>query len=332
MNRVDISIVILSKNEERDIGPVLDMIFKQDIDKEYEVIIIDSGSKDSTLEIARKYPVKIIEISTKEFGHSRTRNQGAQIAGGEIIVFLNADAVPIDENWLKSLTDNFKNDEKIAGVYSRIYPQANCNPLRSWEILNDISYYNKRQVKYIENFDKYRHMNPRNKRRFLAFQTISCAIKKDILLRYPFKDIEFGEDLEWSKRIMEKGFKIIFESESVVLHSHNFYYSFIKTLKKYFDDAKLNNELFNIWSWRNFPILAGYIVFKIFRDIGYILSLNKDMLYKIGWLFYSPVIRLAEFFGIILGANSQHLPHRLHNFFSLVSEVKKTDFPTQNLK
>ena len=161
---------------------------------------------------------------------------------------------------------------------------------------------------------------------------ITKLVKLDFLLRYPFKDIEFGEDLEWSKRIVEKGFKIVLEPASAVLHSHNFYFSFIKTLKKYFDDAKLNNNLFNIWSWRNFPILAGYIVFKIFRDIGYILSLNKDMLYKIGWLFYSPVIRLAEFFGIILGANSKYLPLRLQTLFSLVSEVKKTHFHSQNLK
>ena len=122
---------------------------------------------------------------------------------------------------------------------------------------------------------------------------------------------------------MERGFKIVFEPASCVLHSHNFYFSFTKTLKKYFDDAKLNNELFNIWPWRNFPALAGYILFKMFRDIKNILSLNKDLLYKIGWLFYSPVIRLAEFSGIILGANSKYLPARLQTLLSLANEVKK---------
>lgn len=96
------------------------MIFRQDIDKQYEVIIIDSGSQDSTLEIARRYPVKILEISANEFSHGRTRNQGARVANGGIVVFLNADATPTNEYWLKSIVDNFKNDERIAGVYSRI--------------------------------------------------------------------------------------------------------------------------------------------------------------------------------------------------------------------
>ena len=324
MNSVDISIIILSKNEERNIGSVLDMIFRQDIDKEYEVVIIDSGSRDSTLEIARKYSVKILKIPGEEFGHGRTRNQGAQIAKGRIVVFLNADAIPMDGNWLRRLIDNFKNDEEIAGVYSRIYPQSDCNPLRSWEILNEAAYlYNGRRVKYIKNFDNYYHMNPRNKRRFLAFQTISCAIRKDILLQYPFKDLEFGEDLEWSKMMIEKDFKIVFEPASTVLHSHNFYFSFIKTFKKYFDDARLNNHLFNMWSYRSFPWLVGSIAFKIFRDIGYISTLNKGLSYKISWLFYSPFIRLAEFFGIIFGASSQYLPPRLRFPFSLVNEIKR---------
>ncbi|MBL7130476.1 MAG: glycosyltransferase [Candidatus Omnitrophica bacterium] len=324
MSDIEISVVIPVKNQERYLDRVLKKVFSQNINSKIEVIIIDSGSQDSTLEIARKYPVKIIEIPTEEFGHGRTRNHGAQIANGATVVFLNADAIPRDENWLNCLVYNFKGSEKIAGVYSRIYPQADCNPLHSWEILNDTAYsHNKREVKYIENFDNYRYMKPRDKRRLLAFQTISCAIRKDILLKYPFKNMEFGEDLEWSKRIMEKGFKIVYDPESVVLHSHNFYFSFIKTFKKYFDDAKLNKQLLNIWPWYNFPILIGHIIFKVSKDIRYVLSLNKKTSYKISWLFYSPFIRLAELFGIILGANSQYLSPRVHLVFSLVSEIKK---------
>lgn len=321
MTGIDISIIILAKNEAKYIGSTLDMVFGQYIDKKFEVIIIDSGSKDSTLDISSHYPVKISEIPAQDFGHGRTRNQGAQIANGEIVVFLNADATPLDKHWLNNLTINFKNDEKIVGVYSRIYPRPDCNPLRFWEILNeDVK---EKQVRYINDFNSYQHMRPRYKRMFLAFQSISCAIKKNILLEHPFEDMEFGEDLEWSKRIMEGGFKIAFEPDSMVLHSHNFYYSFIRTFKKYFDDTELNSRLLNIWSWQSCPMLAGHIVYKILRDIRYILSLDKSAFYKIGWLFYSPVIRLAELFGIIAGANSKYLPYRFHPYFSLVSRIKR---------
>jgi len=245
------------------------------------------------------------------------------MASGGIVVFLNADATPVNESWLSSLIDNFKDDKDIIGVYSRVHPRPDCNPLRFWEILNENNCNGKR-IKYIENFDSYRRMDPRDKRKLLTFRTISCAIRRDLLSEHPFEDLEFGEDLEWSKRVMEKGFKIIFSSESAVLHSHNFYFSFIKTFKKYFDDAQLNNCLLNIWSWRSLPLLAGHIIYKILSDISYILSLNKNIIYKVGWIFYSPVIRLAEFMGIVFGINSQHLPHKFHKFFSLVSEVKRS--------
>jgi rhamnosyltransferase len=321
MKKIDISIVILTKDEEKYIDSTLNMVFRQNIDKKLEVIIIDSGSRDSTLNIARHYPVQISEIPTQDFGHGRTRNLGVQIAKGEIVVFLNADATPVNKDWLGNLIANFEKDEKIVGVYSRVYPRFNCNPLRFWEILNENG--KERQVRYIEDFNAYRHMKPRDKRKFIAFQSISCAARRDFLLKYPFENIEFGEDLEWSKRVMENGFKIVFEHKSVVLHSHNFYHSFVETFKKYFDDAKLNNLLLNIWSWQNFPILAGHIVYKILRDVSFILSSNKDMTYKIGWLFYSPIIRIAEFFGTIAGINNRRLSYRLQSAFSLVNEAKR---------
>lgn len=164
MTEIDISIVILTKNEEKYIGSTLDMIFSQDIDKKYEVIVIDSGSRDSTLEIAKRYPVKIVEISAQEFGHGRTRNLGARIAGGEIVVFLNADATPMNEDWLKNLTVNFKNDKEIVGAYSYTYPRFDCSPLDTRSILTDNYLFDETEkIKYIKSFLEYGQMNAEEK-------------------------------------------------------------------------------------------------------------------------------------------------------------------------
>ena len=73
-----------------------------------ELIIIDYGSTDNTLNTAKSYPVKIIKIQPEEFGHGKTRNLGANLANGTHIVYLTQDAIPYSINWLKELTEPFK--------------------------------------------------------------------------------------------------------------------------------------------------------------------------------------------------------------------------------
>lgn len=323
MSKVDVSVVILVKNEEKYIGPTLDMVFKQDIDRKYEVIIIDSGSQDHTLDIAKRYPVKIVEILAKEFCHGRTRNLGVQIAAGEIMVFLNADASPMNKDWLKTLVTHFKNGEKIIGVYSRTYPRRNCNPLDARSILTDSYLFDEnKKIKYINSFSRYSQMTAEEKRKLVSFHTISCAIDRNILLKNPFADIAFGEDLEWSKRILENGFKIVYEPGSEVMHSHNIHSSFIRTIKRYFDDAVLSQRLLKRWLFLDLLKWLAVIAIESKKDIAYILKLERGLFYKLSWIIYSPVTRLAEFFGILLGI-LPFLPSNLINKLSLVEQIKR---------
>jgi rhamnosyltransferase len=323
MSKVDISVVILAKNEERYIASTLDMVFRQDIDRKYEVVVIDSGSQDSTLEIVKRYPVKTVVIPAQEFGHGRTRNQGAQIACGEIVVFLNADATPMNEDWLKTLAANFKNDEKIAGVYSFTYPRHNCNPLDARSILTDNYLFDKNEkVKYIKSFLKYNQMGAEEKRKLVSFHTISCAIDRNVLLQNPFVDIPFGEDLEWSKRMLENGFKVVYEPNSEVMHSHNIHSSFIITVRRYFDDAVLSQRLLKRWFFLDLLKWLVVIANESTQDIAYILKLKRSLFYKLNWIIYSPITRMAEFFGILLGA-LPFLSSSLVNKLSLVEQIKR---------
>jgi hypothetical protein len=97
---MDVSIVIRSKNEERFIGEVLEGLFGQEFGGTFEVIILDSGSRDGTLEIARKFPVAVYSMSPEEFTFGRALNRGAQIAKGDYVVYLSAHCTPVDQEWL----------------------------------------------------------------------------------------------------------------------------------------------------------------------------------------------------------------------------------------
>jgi len=82
-----ISVVIPVKNGGKTIKECLDGIFTQSLAHMVEVILIDSGSTDNTLDIARKYPVQITRIHPSAYNHGETRNLGAEIAKGEFIVY-----------------------------------------------------------------------------------------------------------------------------------------------------------------------------------------------------------------------------------------------------
>jgi rhamnosyltransferase len=315
-----VSIIILTKNEEEFIEETLSSVYSQEIDYDFEVIVIDSGSRDRTLEIVQGYPVRLLQIAPRDFGHGRTRNLGISIAQGDYIIFLNGDATPKNKKWLVFLIDSLSGDN-VAGVYSRIYPRPNCNPLDERDILNDNYLFDGRE-KHIRCFSEYNKMSPERKRKFIAFHTVSCAIKRDSLLKNMFADVEFGEDLEWSKRMLEKGFKIVYESKSEAIHSHNIHSSFTNTVRRYFDDARLNQRLLRRWAFVDLLKFLIVIIVESRKDTAYVLRLRISPMSKLNWIIRSPLMRIAEFLGILLGM-LPYIPPKFVDRLSLVEEIKR---------
>ena len=98
-----VSVVIPVRDGERHLGSLLTALRREQPD---EVLVIDSGSRDRSLEIARAAGVEILEIEASEFGHGRTRNLGAERTSGELICFLTQDAVPV-AGWLDAYREAF---------------------------------------------------------------------------------------------------------------------------------------------------------------------------------------------------------------------------------
>lgn len=108
-----VSIIVRTKNEEKNIEKCLDSILNQTF-KDYEILLIDAHSSDRTVEIAKKYHVRIIyEEGKKSYGHAS--NIGVKNAKGKYVAFISADSYA-DKKWLKSLVEIIEKDDKIAGV------------------------------------------------------------------------------------------------------------------------------------------------------------------------------------------------------------------------
>lgn len=116
-----ISIVIPTLNEERYLETTLRAIRNQNFDGSYEIIVSDGGSKDRTIEIAKKYRTKIVKSKSKGIGVGR--NEGAKKAKGDIIVFIDGDTLLIP-NTLSEIVKAFKDDKQLVGVAVPLLPMS----------------------------------------------------------------------------------------------------------------------------------------------------------------------------------------------------------------
>lgn len=230
------SILILCKNEAANMGPCLEAVFGQKGAGAFEVIVVDSGSTDGTLEIARGYDVRLEEIPAKAFHHARTRNYAASLANGEILVYLAADAFPTSEHWLRALLSNFE-DEQVGAVYGRHFPKKGSSFERE-DALSAV-YGEERVVK-----------EPASRRRlgyrYYHMSTVNAAIRRGVWAATKFpEELKVFEDLGIAKRILDRGWKIVYEPAASVYHSHQ--HTTLGLFRRYFDIGFTFRQL-GIWN------------------------------------------------------------------------------------
>lgn len=172
---------------------------------ELDVVVVDSGSTDSTLEIARTHEARIVEISPGDFDYSKALNVGIQEARGEIVVSISAHAIPVGHEWLERMIAPFE-DNGVAGVSCRQVPWPNA-PWREVQRLRD---------QFGESGCVYRRYN----REEILFSNAASAIRRAVWIHEPFT-LPAVEDLDWAQRVVELGWSIVYEPRAAVYHSHH---------------------------------------------------------------------------------------------------------------
>jgi rhamnosyltransferase len=293
------SVVIPTKNGEQTIKAVLDAIFRQG---NPEVIIIDSGSRDRTITIARNYPVRIIEIPAREFNHGRTRNSGVQEAQGEFVVLITQDAEPTDEQWLSSMLRNFS-DPEVAGVYCRQIPREDADPVTKRRLNEWLTGRKERSEASINDRTGYEGLPAMEKYLFCNFDNVCSCIRKSVWEKIPFEETYFAEDIGWSKKVLEAGFAIVYEPEAAVYHSHNrsAWHEYQRT---YICHRRLYH-LFGLQTIPTFRDACRATVTNITMEGTYIWRAECALPRKIPLLLKLPFLSLCSVFGQYLGARDE---------------------------
>ncbi|MFH1768608.1 MAG: glycosyltransferase family A protein [Candidatus Omnitrophota bacterium] len=247
-----VSVIILTKDKKKYFSRLVDTLFNQEFSGNFEGICVDSGSPYDIEDVCRQKGVKFYPIAPREFNHGLTRNFAAREAKGEFLVFLSQDALPKSSNWLKNLVAVLEKDEDIAGAYCRQEPREGVSCLIRWQIENHFP--KESQIRWIKDKDDYAGFSPREKYRFCQFDNVSSCIRKRVWEKINFEKTDFGEDLRWSKRALEAGYKIAYRDDIAVIHSHQL------GLAESYTRSYLNQRLlYDLFSYRTFPSFLSFI-------------------------------------------------------------------------
>jgi len=219
-----VSLIIPTYNAQNYLASLLERIGSQSIG-DCELIIIDSSSVDKTVEIAKQYTENVIVIPQGEFDHGGTRAKAAQIAKGEILVYMTQDALPCDNQTIENIVKVFEN-EKVGAAYGRqlSYEETNLFGKHLREF----------------NYPAESYIREKNDKQTFGIKTVQlsnsfAAYRKDVLMRTgSFKDgLILGEDVYTGARILDAGYSLAYVAEARVYHSHS--YTIWQEFKRYFD-------------------------------------------------------------------------------------------------
>ncbi len=226
--------ILPTRNNEECIGNLLTNIFSQNFRGDIELLVMDSSTDDTpqiVSDYSRKCNVELVYVKPEDYNYGGTRNLGAAMTSGDLLVFLSTDVDIRDRNWLRTLLRSFK-DSLVAGVYGRQIPKEDAPPVEEFFIKH--TYPPARKEYYLKQGEKLRE---------LFFSNTNSAIRRDVWKKIPLPEMLKSEDQEWAKRAVLSGYKIIYDPEAAVYHSHS--YTLKHVFKEYFDSGATLPHVYN---------------------------------------------------------------------------------------
>jgi glycosyltransferase involved in cell wall biosynthesis len=200
-----VSIVIRTLNEEKHLPELLSSLHAQKLadDIGLEIVIIDSGSTDRTLQIAKQHRCRITHIQKEEFTFGRSLNEGSAFASGDVLVYVSGHCIPVGEDWLTKLVAPLKHG--TAGYsYGRQVGRGSTK-------------YSERKL-----FQKYYPETQRPPSTDIFCNNANAALSRKLWAKSKFdEEILALEDMELAKRLTDHGEKVAYVADAAVYHIHD---------------------------------------------------------------------------------------------------------------
>jgi len=202
----NVSVIIRTYNEAEYIARLCQVLRDQEeYGENLEIMVVDSGSDDGTVELVKGMKAILIEIPQEKFTYSGALNSGIEASNGDYLVFLSAHAIPRNREWIKKMLEPFS-DEETAGVYSRqvAWPEAGLDEM----------------IRLSRTFGEESRLYRGVDRDKPAFSNAASCIRRVVWEKHSFVEMPAAEDREWAEWVLSHGWRIEYQAEAEVYHSH----------------------------------------------------------------------------------------------------------------
>jgi glycosyltransferase involved in cell wall biosynthesis len=287
MTTCSVSIIYRSLNEEKWLGESIAAARRQKLDggQRPELILVDSGSTDQTLDIATREGVRIVHIKKSDFTFGRSLNYGCEAATGDILVFISAHCIPLHDRWLENLIRPLR-EGKAEYAYGR-------------QVGHAVTRFSEHQV-----FDHFYGERDKIPQAELYVNNANAALLRRVWAKIRFDEAATGlEDMVFGKALMRDGGRIAYVADAQVAHIHE--ESLVQTKRRYYREALTLREIFPEVHF-HFGDFLRCAAAGIFHDFAEALTQKKFLDEAGGVIAY----RLMQYWGAWRGHNEHRILSR----------------------
>lgn len=216
-----VSVVIPVKDGERYLEEVLAAVACEGVD---ETLVIDSGSADRSVAVARSAGATVIEIPPDQFGHGRTRNFAIERTSGDLVCLLTQDATPV-EGWLAAYREAFSLAPDVGAAYGPHLPRLGTSLMIARELTEFFATFSPQGAPMIQ-----RAGNPT----FLS--NVNACYARACWEEIRFRDLAYAEDQAFGADVLASGWCKVYHPSAAVLHAHD--YGLLEFMRRYFDEYR----------------------------------------------------------------------------------------------
>ncbi len=315
---VGVTVAIPTLNAGPRFGELLEMLARQTV--EHELLICDSGSDDTTTDLARARGARVIEIARSSFSHGATRNLLMEQAAGTHVAFLTQDAVPAGPTWLSHLLDGFELAPDVGLVFGPYRPRTDASPSVARELTAWFrSFADDGRPRIDALAPEQRDLPASSFLGHLGFFTdANGCVSRAAWERVPFRDVAYAEDHLLAQDMLRAGYAKVYMSDAAVIHSHE--YSPSQWLRRSFDEARAVQRIYGEVPAATVRSAGWSLRGNVAADVRWVRARSPAR--GSSWVATATFARAtvhhgARAAGTVLGAHASRLPNAVAERLSL---------------